>query len=63
MKVYNVQYGIGKTKYVVNFHDGIKTHPDGSPFFDIHIMKSKKALNAFIVELHNKGYKYQPFKI
>jgi len=49
-------YGIGKAKYVVNFHDGIKKHNDGSDFFDIAIFKNKKKLNAFVAELKNKGY-------
>lgn len=56
MKRFNLIYGIGKAKYVVNFHDGIKKHNDGSDFFDIAIFKNKKKLNAFISELKNTGY-------
>jgi len=52
-----VQYGIGKAKYVVNFHDGVKKHGDGSDFFDIAIFKNKKKLNAFIKSLASDGYK------
>lgn len=48
MKQYNVMQNVGKSKYVVNYHDGVKTHKDGSPFFDIKICKSKKELNSFI---------------
>ena len=29
---YHIQSNIGKAKHVVNFHDGHKTHKDGSPF-------------------------------
>ena len=39
---YNLRYNIGKAKYVVNFHDGKKTHKDGSKFFDIQIFSNKK---------------------
>ncbi len=56
MKRFNLMYGIGKAKYVVNFHDGIKKHNDGSDFFDIAIFKNKKKLNAFVAELKNTGY-------
>ena len=47
---------IGRAKYLVNYHDGIKKHNDGSDFFDIEIFKNKKKLNAFIVGLVNNGY-------
>ena len=56
MKRFNLMYGIGKAKYVVNFHDGVKKHNDGSDFFDIAIFKNKKKLNAFVSELKNTGY-------
>jgi hypothetical protein len=55
-KKFSVQTGIGKAKYVVNFHDGIKKHKDGSDFFDIAIFKNKKDLNAFTTNLTNSGY-------
>lgn len=57
MKTYNVMYGIGKSKYVVNFYDGIKKHKDGSKFYDIDIFKNKKSLNAFLKILKQKGFK------
>ena len=37
MKYFNRQFGIGKSKYIINFHDGEKKHKDGSNFFDIAI--------------------------
>ena len=40
-KTYNVRYNIGKSKYVVMFNDGIKTHKDGSKFYDINIFKKR----------------------
>ena len=49
-------YGVGMAKYLVNYHDGIKKHNDGSDFFDIEIFKNKKKLKTFIVELVNNGY-------
>lgn len=56
-RVYNTQENIGKAKYVVNFHDGKKAHPDGSPFYDIRIFRNKKKRDAFIKELKGNGYK------
>jgi hypothetical protein len=56
MKTYNIQYNIGKAKYVVNFHDGVKTHKDGSRFFDIAIFHNKKKMNLFIKKLKDEGY-------
>lgn len=48
--------GIGTAKYVLNFHDGVSTHKDGSPFYGIRIFRSKKKLDAFINELLSVGY-------
>lgn len=55
-KVYYQMSGVGSSKYVVNFHDGKKTHKDGSPFFDIEIFKNKVDLKKFIDKLHQQGY-------
>ncbi len=55
-KTYNLQFNIGSTKYGVNHHDGQKTHPDGSPFFDIATFTNKKKRDAFIKDLRTKGY-------
>ena len=57
MKKYNIMYGIGHAKYVVNTHDGIQIHPDGSEFWGIDTFKNKKKLNACIKDLKNNGYK------
>ncbi len=56
MKVFNEMQNVGKAKYVVNYHDGEKTHSDGSPFFDIAIFKNKVKKNIFIGALLSQGY-------
>jgi hypothetical protein len=49
--------GVGKAKYVVNFHDGEKKHKDGSEFYDIRIFKNIKDLKEFTNDLGIQGYK------
>lgn len=56
-KLYNIKQNIGKSKYVVNYHDGTKKHKDGSAFYDISIFKNKKDLEKFIKKLEREGYK------
>jgi len=56
MKTYNTMYGIGSSKYVLNYHNGVKTHPDGSPFYDMALYKNKKKLQSHIKELESNGY-------
>lgn len=56
-KEYYLQRNIGKAKYVVNFHDGVSTHKDGSAFYDIRIFRNKPAVESFVKELSSKGYK------
>lgn len=58
MKVYNLMYNVGKVKYLVSYHDGIKKHGDGSKFFDIELFKNKQLLHKFIHKLVDDGYKY-----
>jgi hypothetical protein len=60
MKTFYLNAKIGKAKYVVSFHDGIKKHSDGSEFFDIAIFKSVKTLNAFIENLIDNDYTQTP---
>ena len=59
MKTFYIQYRIGKSKYIVNYHDGIKTHADGSSFFDIQIFKNKKKLLSFVEKLIMNSYTEQ----
>lgn len=56
MKTFYVMYNIGKVKYVVCFHDGIKTHKDGSPFFDIETFSNKKKVKTFTDNLKMNLY-------
>ena len=56
VKRFNTMTGVARTKYLVNFHNGIKKHNDGSDFFDIRIFKNKKDFNSFITELSKNGY-------
>lgn len=58
MKVFNEQENIGKAKYLVNFHDGVKQNKDSSPFFDLKIFKNKKKKAAFTKSLEEQGYTY-----
>ena len=56
MKNFYIHYNIGKSKYVVNYHNGERLHSDGSPFYDIEIFKNKVLLGSFIKELLTSGY-------
>lgn len=56
MKTYNIQSSLGKSKYVINYHNGTSFHKDGSPFFDIKIFTNKTTLNLAIKELEYEGY-------
>lgn len=57
MKLFTVTCNVGKVKYLVSFHNGIKTHKDGSPFYDVKLFSNKKGLKRFINELLANGYK------
>ena len=56
MKLVKEQENIGKSKYVVSHHDGVKAHSDGSPFFDIAIFKNKRKKDQFVKGLRRSGY-------
>jgi len=58
-KNYNIMHGVGSSKYLVNFHDGVNTHKDGSEFYDIKIFTNKKELKKFEKELLKEGYIYK----
>ena len=55
-KTYYVMHNIGHARYCLNFHDGEKTHKDGSPFFDLNIFSNKKNLARKVKELQRAGY-------
>lgn len=55
-KTFNRMFNVGRSRYVVNFHDGEKKHKDGSRFFDIEIFSNKRKFLAFIRSLLKQGY-------
>lgn len=56
-KTYTTQDNIGTARYVVSFHDGKQTHPDGSPFHDVRTFRTKSDRNTFCRQLEEHGYK------
>jgi len=50
------QANVGHAKYVVNHHDGLQTHRDGSAFYGIAIFRNKRKLAAFVRSLRAAGY-------
>ena len=56
-KTYNIMFNVGKVKYLVNYHNGVNTHKDGSKFYDIACFKNKVKLNEFVKSLVLNGYK------
>lgn len=56
MRKFYTQDNIGNIKYLVNFHDGVKTHADGSPFYDIRTFRNKTERDRFIGELRRQDY-------
>ena len=55
-KQYKIGHNVGNAKYLISYHDGVKTHKDGSPFFDIAIFRNKKKMADFLQILHQLGY-------
>jgi hypothetical protein len=56
MKTFYTQNSVGYARYIVNFHDGEKTHQDGSAFFDIRIFSNKRKVATFCKGLLAAGY-------
>jgi len=56
MKLFNIQYNIGKAKYVINYHNGISKHSDGSNFYDIAVFTSKRKFEILKESLLCKGF-------
>lgn len=56
-KRFSEMQDIGEAKYVVNFHDGVKAHDDGSDFMDVRIFKSKALKDRFVRGLLARGYR------
>ena len=63
MKQFYEMMNIGRAKYVVRYHDGVKKHNDGSPFleslFDIEIFSNKRKKERRVKELRQQGYNYK----
>lgn len=57
VKVFNEMQNVGRARYLVNYHDGVKTHNDGSLFFDIAIFSNKVKKDRFVIGLRQQGYK------
>lgn len=55
-KVFNEMSNVGSTKYVVNYHDGIDTHKDGSPFYGAALFSNKRVKDRFVKKLLAEGY-------
>jgi len=58
-KVFTVNPGIGKVKYSISSHDGVKKHKDGSDFYDIKTFKNKVDLEKAIKDYTSKGFKME----
>ena len=56
MKQYYIMFGVGKVKYLLNFHDGESKHPDGSPFWGVQCFSNKKKLTSRVKQMEAAGY-------
>jgi len=56
VKTFSEMQDVGKAKYVVNYHDGVKVHRDGSPFFDIAIFSNRAKKDQFVRKLESLGF-------
>lgn len=56
VKTFKTQENVGRVRHAVSFHDGVKTHQDGSPFFDLRTFSRKREARRFVLGLKNAGY-------
>lgn len=56
MKTFNTMENVGKVRHVVSFHDGVKTHKDNSPFFDVRTFSRKRDAQRLVRDLKKAGY-------
>lgn len=55
-KTYYIMHNVGRVKYLINFHDGITGHKDGSPFYHVACFNNKKRLAEMVKRLVADGY-------
>jgi len=57
-KTFYTGYRVGSRtgRYTVSFYDGVKTHEDGSQFFDLEMFSNKKDFTQFLKDLEKEGY-------
>lgn len=55
-KNFYLMFNVGKAKYCINYHDGVQTHKDGSPFYGIIIFSNKRKFMAEIKSMKKQGY-------
>jgi len=55
-KTYYTQGNVGKTRYLINYHDGVKKYSDGSDFYDIQAFQNKEKFKKAIEKLKSEGY-------
>lgn len=60
-KNYYEMTNVGTVKYLVNTHDGVSTHRDGSPFYGVATFSNKRKKDAFIRALVRDGYVHRDF--
>lgn len=53
---FRYRQNIGKARHVISYHDGHKTHRDGSAFFDMTIFSRKTEAEKYIQSLRQAGY-------
>ena len=56
MKTFSTMENVGKVRHLVSFHDGVKTHKDNSPFFDVRTFTRKCDARRFVSGLVADGY-------
>lgn len=57
-KLFYERMDVGRRgNYTVNYHDGVQTHRDGSPFYGIAIFRNKRKKDQFIRSLLKQGYR------
>jgi len=57
IKQFTVNPQIGRARYTISAQDRIKTHSDGSAFWDIEIFNNKLSLIKAIRRYEINGYK------